>query len=82
MAIHSNFPCKKKKSKCYSFKKITYEFEEPIQFTYLVEFEPVGGSRVEGSGVQHSKSTLINAYTEKSASPNALSHYMNQKQFI
>lgn len=43
--------------------------EDPIQLTYLLEFEPVVGSRVEGSGVQQVKTTSINANTEKSTSP-------------
>lgn len=50
--------------------------------TYLLEFEPVVGSRVEGSEAQHSKSTSINANTEKSTSLNALGSCMNKKQFI
>lgn len=60
----------------------TFWIKDPIRFTYLFEFEPVMRSRIEGSRVQHSKSTSINANTEKSTSSNALGSCMNQKQFI
>lgn len=50
--------------------------------TYLLGFEPVVGSRIEGSKGQHSKPSSINVNTEKSTSLNALGSCMNKKQFI